>query len=147
MRTISLPSFTSFFHSLCHCIRDATLGAGQEKKLARGKGASTCLLSSPAEPSRIYQRCIMYYHISVTLSVSWVKKPEKPSSGCTCRSHSIKIDCGVHVKSLFLWLLPVLVQCQTGGYNSMSAVMVLGKVNLARMEASPGGFCFVKVAI
>lgn len=85
---IPLPSFTSFFHSLCHCIRDTTLGAGQEKNLTGGKGAGTSSLSSADKPSRIHPRCIMYYHIFVTLRVSQVKKPEKPSSGYTCRSHS-----------------------------------------------------------
>lgn len=109
----SLSPHLPFFHSLCHCIRDATLGAGQEKKLAGGKGASDSLLSSPDRSER---HCILSHFC--TLRVSWVKKTRE----AVCRRHLqipvfIKIDCGAHIKSTFLCFLPMLVH---GGACTLS---------------------------
>lgn len=82
--------------------------------------------------------------ISVTLRVFTSLRLR--SSGCTCPLF-IKMDSSVHIMSLFLWLLPVVGQCQTGGYPSLSAVMVLGKVTLAQRKASSGSFRAVAVAV
>jgi len=54
----------------------------------------------------------------------------------------IKIDCGAHMKSPFLWFLPALVRAP-----SLSAVLVPRKVSLECRKANPSSFCSVAVAV